>query len=218
MYPVTTTSSGSDVTVVPPLSMGPVGSPSGGHPGDVTPPPHFGDISNAPSPTSCPYSDEELRGILPEEFRPDAPPEPVQLSEEALHKAFDQLEPVHTPLGDEIREILDEAAAESQEDLETHQILTQQVQEWLRTKDPYKFFRKFLAGTCNKNLALDTWPQPMVESFNARFYPMVSDGIFVSEICKKIRTFQNGHLVAPHVAGAFVTVCAGILSFSLAEV
>jgi hypothetical protein len=101
--------------------------------------------------------------------------------------------------------------------LERQQILTDQVCNWLMSKDPHKFFRQFVGGTCNKNLSYNTWPQGMQVAFDERFNAMIADAEFVSTLCGRITKFQNGHLVAPHVAGAFVTVIAGFLSFALSE-
>jgi len=102
--------------------------------------------------------------------------------------------------------------------LERHQILTDQVSDWLKSKDPHKFWRQFVAGACNKNLSYNTWPQEYQTAFNERFGAMLTDSNFLSTLCGRIVKMQNGHLVAPHVAGAFVTVMAGFLSFALIEV
>ena len=57
----------------------------------------------------------------------------------------------------------------------------------------------------------------MQGQFNERFTQMIGDASFISTICGRIMQMQNGHMVAAHVAGAFVVVVAGMLSFSLSE-
>ncbi len=104
-----------------------------------------------------------------------------------------------------------------QKRLERQQILTDQVFNWLKSKDPHKFWRQFLAGACNKNLSYNTWPEKMQGQFNERFTQMIGDASFISTLCGRIMQMQNGHMVAAHVAGAFVVVVAGMLSFSLSE-
>jgi hypothetical protein len=102
--------------------------------------------------------------------------------------------------------------------LERQQILTDQVTNWLSQKDPHKFWRQFVAGACNKNLSYNTWPEEMKSSFDERFLATIKDPQILATICGRITKMQNGHLVAPHVAGAFVTVMVGFLSFALMEV
>ncbi|KKL25718.1 hypothetical protein LCGC14_2402500, partial [marine sediment metagenome] len=99
-----------------------------------------------------------------------------------------------------------------------HQILTDQTMDWIKTRDYHKFWRRFLAGSCNKNLSYNTWPPEFQAAFDERFNAMVNDPCFVSTLCGRIIRMQNGHLVACHVAGAFVVATAGFLSFSLLEV
>lgn len=102
--------------------------------------------------------------------------------------------------------------------LERTQILTDQVTGWLKQKDPRKFWRQFLGGSCNKNLSYNTWPKEFQQPFDERFSQMLGDAHFVANICGRILKMQNGHLVGPNVAGAFVTVVAGFLSFALIDV
>jgi hypothetical protein len=189
-----TTGDGNVTYPPPPVSIGPVGSAPSTPPDDV--------VAQPGSPTDI--MTQQVAELMKNQV----------VDETSGYLA--PVDGVDDPSG-QIREIVDKEAVINQESIEKHQILTEQVQEWLKTKDPYKFFRRFLAGTCNKNLSLDTWPHPLVAAFTTRFYPMLQDHVFVSTICQRIKTFQNGHLVAPHVAGAFVTICAGILAFSLAE-
>lgn len=101
--------------------------------------------------------------------------------------------------------------------LSRQQILTDQVMNWLKSKDLHKFWRQFLAGACNKNLSYNTWPPEFQGPFNDKFKAMVADASFVAALCGRITKMQMGHLVAPHVAGAFVVVTAGFLSFALLE-
>jgi hypothetical protein len=110
-----------------------------------------------------------------------------------------------------------EVESAEQKQLERQQILTDQVSTWLTTKDPHKFWRKFLSGACNKNLSYNAWPVEFQGPFNERFKQMIEDPAFVSTLCGRILKFQNGPLVAPHVAGAFIVVIAGMLSFALLE-
>lgn len=101
--------------------------------------------------------------------------------------------------------------------VERHQILTSQTMDWIKTRDSHKFWRRFLSGSCNKNLSYNTWPPEFQAAFDERFNAMVNDPCFVSTLCGRIIRMQNGHLVACHVAGAFVVATAGFLSFSLLE-
>lgn len=101
--------------------------------------------------------------------------------------------------------------------LDRHQNLVGQVTEWLQTKDVDKFWRRFVAGSCNKNLSYNTWPLEIQRYFNKRFHQLLQDPAFVSRICKQILTFSNGHLVSPHVAAGFIVTTAGFLSFALLE-
>ena len=101
--------------------------------------------------------------------------------------------------------------------LSRQQMLTEQVTNWLKSKDLHKFWRQFLAGACNKNLSYNTWPPEFQGPFNEKFKAMVADPSFVAALCGRITKMQMGHLVAPHVAGAFVVVTAGFLSFALLE-
>jgi len=105
-----------------------------------------------------------------------------------------------------------------QKRLGRQQILTDQVANWLKGKDCHKFWRQFLAGACNKNLSYNTWPVEFQTVFNERFQAIVSDPLIISSMCGRITRMQMGHLVAPHVAGAFIVVAAGFLSFALMEV
>lgn len=102
--------------------------------------------------------------------------------------------------------------------LERQQILADQVTGWLKSKDSNKFWRQFIAGACNKNLSYNTWPVKMQVQFDQRFNQMIADGSFIATLCGRVLKFQNGHLVAPHVMGAFVVATAGFLSFALLEV
>lgn len=133
--------------------------------------------------------------------------EPEEVVSPGEDQILDQEEPVVHPALDPVE----------QKRLEHQQILTDQVTTWLGQKDPHKFFRQFLSGACNKNLSYNTWPQDFQGKFNERFKAMVTDPCFVSTLCGRITRMQNGHLVAPHVAGAFITVMAGFLSFALLE-
>ena len=101
--------------------------------------------------------------------------------------------------------------------LERQQILTDQVSTWLGTKNPHSFWKKFLSSACNKNLSYNTWPLEFRNSFDKRFQQMIGDPTFISTLCGRIVKMQNGHLVAPNVAGAFIVVIAGMLSFALLE-
>lgn len=101
--------------------------------------------------------------------------------------------------------------------LSRQQMLTEQVSNWLKSKDTHKFWRQFLAGACNKNLSYNTWPPEFQGPFNDKFKAMVADPAFVSTLCGRITKMQMGHLVAPHVAGAFVVVTAGFLAFALLD-
>lgn len=101
--------------------------------------------------------------------------------------------------------------------LSRQQMLTEQVSNWLKSKDTHKFWRQFIAGACNKNLSYNTWPPEFQGPFNVKFKEMIEDPAFVSVLCGRITKMQMGHLVAPHVAGAFVVVSAGFLSFALLE-
>jgi len=127
---------------------------------------------------------------------------------------------VSVPL-EEVEAIVEESLPpETVEDitnLEKQQTLLNQVTLWLKEKDPHKFFRRFIGGSCNKNLSYNSWPHELQKEFDVRFRQMLADREFASSICNRIQTFQNGHLVAPHVAAAFVVVCAGVLAFTLAE-
>ncbi len=105
-----------------------------------------------------------------------------------------------------------------QKRLERQQILTDQVTNWLKSKDPHKFWRQFIAGSCNKNLSYNTWPKEFQDPFNERFQAMITDPIFIASLCGKVVKFQNGHLVAAHVMGAFIVATAGFLSLALIEV
>lgn len=99
--------------------------------------------------------------------------------------------------------------------LSRQQMLTEQVSNWLKTKDTHKFWRQFIAGTCNKNLSYNTWPTEFQEPFDKKFKAMIDDPAFISVLCGRIVKMQMGHLVAPHVAGAFVVATAGFLAFAL---
>ncbi len=116
-----------------------------------------------------------------------------------------------------VEEVPQVNAAETKR-VERHQILTDQTMDWMKTRDTHKFWRRFLSGTCNKNLSYNTWPPGFQSAFDERFNAMVNDPCFVSTLCGRIIRMQNGHLVACHVAGAFVVATAGFLSFSLLEV
>lgn len=104
-----------------------------------------------------------------------------------------------------------------QKRLGRQQILTDQVTTWLNSKDPHKFWRQFVAGACNKNLSYNTWPKEYQAAFDLRFNAMVRDPVFIANLCGRVLKFQNGHLVACHVMGAFVVATAGFLSFALIE-
>jgi len=108
--------------------------------------------------------------------------------------------------------------AADQKRLGRQQILTDQVTDWLKSKDPHKFWRQFIAGSCNKNLSYNTWPKEFQDPFNERFQAMITDPIFIASLCGKVVKFQNGHLVAAHVMGAFIVATAGFLSLALIEV
>jgi hypothetical protein len=99
--------------------------------------------------------------------------------------------------------------------LERQQILTDQVATWLKAKNPHGFWKRFLASACNKNLSYNTWPPEFQASFDERFKQMIQDTQFISTLCGRILRMQNGHMVSPNVAGAFVVVVAGMLSFAL---
>lgn len=101
--------------------------------------------------------------------------------------------------------------------LEKQQILVDQVTQWLQEKDPHKFLRRFIGGSCNKNLSYNTWPPELQKAFDARFNQMLADPLFISSICNRVLTFQTGHMLAPHVVAAFIVVCVGMLAFSFAE-
>lgn len=167
--------------------------------------------------------------------RETAPPSPLSLGpvgsqgpeptiDEALVPGEDIIEAPSSPGEDQfdmeaIIEEDDEPTADlyKQKQLERQQILTDQVSTWLKTKDPHKFWRKFLSGACNKNLSYNAWPKEFQEPFNKRFKQMIEDPTFISTLCGRILKFQNGPLVAPHVVGAFIVVIAGMLSFALLE-
>ena len=124
--------------------------------------------------------------------------------------------------GSDVSVLVEEEAPQvdpvEQKRLERQQILTDQVTDWLKSKDGHKFWRQFIAGACNKNLSYNTWPKEFQNSFNERFSTMIADPIFVSSLCGKVIKFQNGHLVAAHVMGAFIVATAGFLAFALIEV
>lgn len=101
--------------------------------------------------------------------------------------------------------------------LSRQQMLTDQVTDWLKSKDTHKFWRQFIAGACNKNLSYNTWPPEFTGPFDKKFKSMVADPSFVSVMCGRITKMQMGHLVSPHVAGAFVVATAGFLSFALLD-
>lgn len=101
--------------------------------------------------------------------------------------------------------------------LSRQQMLTDQVTSWLGSKDTHKFWKRFISSACNKNLSYNTWPPEFQGPFDKKFLEMVNDPSFVSVICGRITKMQMGHLVSPHVAGAFVVVTAGFLAFALLE-
>jgi hypothetical protein len=196
-----------------PVSMGPTGSviPTVTHDGITHPVGQgvqyqYDRVGNAYLPDGTPVPDPQPIQVLPppvQEFPTggDMPPAEIPI---------EQIEPV-------LEAQPDPSAVAEQEQLVHLQTLVSQVQEHLRTKDAHKFLRRFIAGSCNKNLSFNTWPPALQDAFNQRFQPMLDDATFISTMCKRILSFQNGHLVAPHVAGAFITVCAGIIAFTMAE-
>jgi hypothetical protein len=136
--------------------------------------------------------------------------------EELISPGENQVEVSATEALAAVEEVPQVDAAEVKR-VERHQILTDQTMTWIKTRDSHKFWRRFLSGTCNKNLSYNTWPPEFQAAFDERFNAMVSDPCFVSTLCGRVIRFQNGHLVAPHVMGAFIVATAGFLSFSLLE-
>ena len=105
-----------------------------------------------------------------------------------------------------------------QKKLERIEQLSRQTHVWLGSQKVHKFWRTFLSGTCNKNLSYNTWPPEMQKQFDDRFDQMVKDPVFINTLCKRILNMSMGHLVSPHVAGAFIVASAGFLSFALIDV
>ena len=102
--------------------------------------------------------------------------------------------------------------------LEKQQVLASQVTKWLQEKDAHKFLRRFIGGSCNKHLSYNTWPADLQKAFDVRFRDMLADPQFTLSICRRILTFQNGHIITPQIAASFITVCAGMLAFAFSEV
>lgn len=123
----------------------------------------------------------------------------VQARDEAIAKDSSSLEEVCTS-----QEAMDQ---------DKHEVLVGQVEQWLKEKDPHQFFRRFIAGTCNKNLSYNEWPEDMQKHFNTCFRNILSDRPYLSTICRSILRMRMGHIVAPHIAAAFVVVLAGMQAF-----
>jgi len=154
-------------------------------------------------------SDEQDQIQLTEERPYGVDRDPIQLTEEALSPDEISVSVVEEPL------VVDQA---EQLKLQRQETLVSQTTQWIQVKDPLKFFKRFVGTTCNKNLSFNTWPATTQAAFTERFDAMVRDPSFISTLCGRILNMENGHLVAPHVAGAFITVIAGFLSFAMTEV
>ncbi len=116
-------------------------------------------------------------------------------------------------------EVVEEPEIDHQENLRLQRLetLVTDATQWIKVKDPLKFFKRFIGTTCNKNLSFNTWPATTQAAFTERFETTVRDPSFISTVCSRIMNMDNGHLVAPHVAGAFITTLAGFLSFAMTE-
>ena len=200
-------------------------------------------VLNPPTPLLPVLPTVKLTGVVetpesvPDSSRPVTPPQASQETQPPTPSMA--LGPVGTPgpvvehsdqfqlteessPGSDVSVLVEEEAPQvdpvEQKRLERQQILTDQVTDWLKSKDPHKFWRQFIAGSCNKNLSYNTWPKEFQDPFNERFQAMITDPIFIASLCGKVVKFQNGHLVAAHVMGAFIVATAGFLSFALIEV
>lgn len=122
------------------------------------------------------------------------------------------------PIVDVVEELEPDISQTEAVRLKRLEALVSQTTQWIKVKNPLKFFKRFIGTTCNKNLSFNTWPATTQAAFTKRFEATVRDPAFVSTICGRIMNMDNGKLVAPHVAGAFTTVLAGFLSFAMTEV
>lgn len=170
--------------------------------------------SQGPDPTSDDVSLGEDRAVVERPLSPD--------QDQFLDDVIEKAESSPSETVSDIASLIEENGEPTvdlveQKRLERQQVLTDQVSSWLVSKNPHSFWKKFLSSACNKNLSYNTWPPEFQASFDKRFQDMLGDPSFISTLCGRIIKMQNGHMVAPNVAGAFIVVIAGMLSFALLE-
>lgn len=92
--------------------------------------------------------------------------------------------------------------------------LTSNVVKFLGTHDPHKRFRQFLPKI-HRMMGYSGWSKEMQKEFDFRFKSLLSNGVFITNICRQIQDMQSGKAIGEKAASSLVVATAGFMCFGL---
>ncbi len=114
-------------------------------------------------------------------------------------------------------EIDAEEARRGSELLKTQQMV-QEVNAFMGANDVHRFWRRHVRNSLHRHLEYNEWPPALQRDFDQRFKGFLQDPQFVSSLCKKIVTFQQGHAIGVKHLVAYIVAAAGFTAFALSGI